>query len=513
MLHLIPLLALAAVIASPAKSAPDPATQSSEMPISDADFARELRTIIATREPAVGLPRLETLSRRQGLSNRQKAVVANMRVSALVALTKIVEARNVAEQLVRELPQSAEAHLILAHVTSAANDYSATADAISQASQLDPAIVNQIKVYDLSIVFSWLKSEDKLDRATALAQRLFDAGWDNGGPKFRSRLALDVVEEHLAKGDNISAGRYVPMIADPNVFAKILSEKRFAAVRSAAQDWAGARLEKQWPVYLQRTRATWLKSGSAESAADYASALSLAGHHKTLVDTFLPVFDRALDPNEDHLWIFLVSPLANALATLGRWDEAFALLDRASKTWPSSWGANAINIDANRAKYRLLKGDFTVALQLFDAVLGQIKTFESEVTPQTSATISAYRLCAVHRSGKAGVTAEARQLADQWTMREPHTVSFLQLCLGQREDALNTWRTSLANPQTRTDVVQFIQPRSDKGPDSIFAREIKTGEDWVAGNPTLRAAVLLFGDRLNWSLQETAPKESEAQSR
>ncbi len=180
-----------------------------------------------------------------------------------------------------------------------------------------------------------------------------------------------MIDGHLDKGDQAGAGRYVPMIADPLSFVKIFSEKRFEGLRPAARDWAGTRLEKQWPIYLDQRRASWQRSGSPEAAADYAAALATAGHHATLVKIFLPIFDRKLDPHEDELWVFVVAPLANALAIEGRWDEAFALFDRASKTWPASWGANAINIDGVRARYRLTKGDFTMSVAMFDEVLEQ----------------------------------------------------------------------------------------------------------------------------------------------
>ena len=513
MLRFLPMIAVAVATATPASSAGLPANPQVVTPISDDQFARDIQSVIAVNDPSVALPKLEAMTRRRDLSEQQSMTVAVIRISSLQILGRGTEAMSIGEEMIVGRPQSADAQLVMATAAFAASNYERSAQAIRRASELEPDVVNRIQVYELSIIISWLKSQDKLGEATALAQRLFDAGWDNGGPRFRSMLALDVIEEHLSDNDPTGAGRYVPMIADPGTFAKIFSERRFAGVKAAALDWAGSRIEKQWPVYLERVHGKWSQFGGPEQASDYAAALSLAGHDKTLVDTFLPIFDRTLNPDEDVLWVFVVAPVARSLASLGRWNEAFALFDRASKIWPPSYGANAINIDANRARYRMLKGDFTTAVRLYDALLDQVKAAEKEVTPQTRAYIDAYRLCSIHRARQGDVTVAANALSAQWTMREPNIISWLQLCIGKRGDALKTWQAALANPQARTDAVAYIQDLSDIGPKSVFVTEMRAAIIDLKDDPQLRAAVQPYGERLGWTLQEAAPREVVAQSR
>lgn len=142
-----------------------------------------------------------------------------------------------------------------------------------------------------------------------------------------------------------------------------------------------------------------------------------------------------------------------------------------------------------------------------------MKAAEGEVTPQTRAAVDAYRLCALHRSRANDVSREALALSAEWALREPSTVAWLQLCLGRKDDALKTWRAALANPQVRTDAVQFIQAREDIGPDSDFARELRAAEASLAEDPGLQAAFRPYGARLGWTLRQIAPKETIPQSR
>ncbi len=478
-----------------------------------AAFDREARAIVVLKDAQERLARIEKLAARDGLTEIEEVVAESLRATTLASLGRNAEVVAAVEKLVAKYPRSAPTRLAEAQVAFYQNDYAKSARSIILASEIDPAVVNMIPVYELTIIFSWLKSQDRRAQSTALARRLFDAGWNNGSARFRSMLALDVIEENLTRGEFASAGRYVPMITDPATFARILSERSFAPVRPAARDWAGARLEKQWPIYLERTRSAWLQTRGPETAADYAAALEAAGHYRTLVDTFMPRFSRPLDPDRDMLWIFVAGPVARALAAQDRWEEAFAFLDRASKVWPPSFGANAINIDAARAQLRLNKGDYATAARLFEALIIQADAAENQVTPQTRATIEVYRLCALHRAKQKDVGGEAQALAAQWANRKPDTLAWLQLCLGKRDRALATWTAAVANPLVRTDAVRYIQPRSTLGPNSAFVREMRAAEIDLSNDPALRAAIRPFGDRLAFTISERAPAEAPAQSR
>jgi tetratricopeptide (TPR) repeat protein len=476
--------------------------------IADSDFGRELSDIVRTsRDAATALPRLEGLSRWPGLDQQQRMQVDGMRVRALSGLKQHAEAQTIAKAIVDTQPDLPDGHLILANAAFAAEDFPATAKALMAASLLQPDIVNQLPAYEIQLLAHQLKTGGERELLAAFAQRFFDAGWDKGNISTRSTLARDLILSLIEKGQVRDATRYLPLIVSPASYASIIADKRFAPIRAAVEEWAGPRLEKQWPIYLEKTRRAWLADRTQEAAADYVTALDLAGHNRTIVATFAPELSRAFEPREDELWIFVFPTVTRALAALGRWDEAFALLDRADKTWPAAWGANSINISGNRARLRLLKGDFEAAARLFSAVLDQAKPVALQVTPQTMANLKGYQLCAQHQMGGGDTGGEAERLAAKWGKREPANIAWVQLCLGQRDQALKTLISALQDDEGREATVGFMQPKSDTTVDSDFARKMAEAIDSLSRDPALVEAARQYGERRTWKLRDSAPPE------
>ena len=499
------VLALAVMPASASAQGPFP-DESSAATVSDSWFRGEVSAILRLTEPGEALPRLERLTSQPGLSDQQRLIAMSLRVNALIGSDRIADAQSLAEALVRSYPDNPHSHLTLANALFAADDYAGLADAVIKASELRADVVKEFDPYDLRLVMVQLKAARDEDRVRAFARRLLDAGWDIGSAQFQSEVAYDAIEGALANGDTASASRYVLQISSPTTLAKILTEKRFEPLRPVAEDWAGEKLEKQWPVYLERTRAAWLKEGTPESGAEYASALVWAGHDRTLVAAFLPIFEGQLDARKDYMWLFVVPTLARALARLGRWDEAFKLYDQASLLWPPGTDDNALNISANRAVLRLLHGDFDRAARMFEDVLKEAGAASNGLTPQPRVLIKSYDICARHQLGS-DASHEARQLETDWAIRFPSAISRMQICLGRPDKALETWIKALGDPDSRSDVVEFAQPRIDDSPDSDFARTLARETEKIAKDGRLIHAVSEYGRRRTWAVSDAAPTE------
>lgn len=480
----------------------------SSLTAGDAALTGELHQVVSSAGgPLAALAKIDDILKRPSLSPKQKVIVASFRISTLYKLARGAEAKQVAVDLAIAQPGDPFSHMLVAEMAFYNSDFAATSDAISRATMLQPDLADWFDPYSLIIIFTQLESARDTGRKLALARRLFDAGWDRGDVDLRSGLAVDVMADLLNRGSATAGQNYIRYVEQPSDLAKLLSEHRYAPLRISIEDWAGPRLEKQWPIYLDRTRREYQRKSTPESAQGYARALQLAGHHDTLIQTFLPVFERKLDADEDELWVFLISMVAEGLAHRGRWEEAFALFDRAAQIWPAGRNANSINISSNRARLRLMRGDFDYASKLFDQVIAEAAPVESEVTPRTMALIMAYRTCARHQLGSANARTQAKELARDWSVRDPSSIAWMWLCLGDQDEARKAWLTGLADKDGPSELLAFTQPRSDTDYDSDFARLMHKELGELSDDPALVAAASKIGVRRRWKLRDYAPSE------
>lgn len=498
------------IIEAPAEAAVQQARVTAPGPISDDALRSRVATIVRTEDLGKHLTELDTINDTFALTARQRLGVLWLKNATLLAMERYRDALKLAENTVRQFPDYPESYQMLADAAFWNDDFAMSADALIEVSRRNVELVNQFDSYSIRVIANQLASKYDEKRSRTFARRMFDAGWVTGGVSLRSGMGLNALEDALEDGDLVSANRYLMQISSPATLARILTETRYAQLHAAAKDWAGDKLEKQWPIYLEQTRSAWLKSRTPEAAQDYVRALQLAEHDRTIVNTFLPILNGELDPERDYMWKFIVAPVASALAQFGRWDEAFALHDRLAAIWVPGQDVNSINISASRAVLRLQKGDFAEAAGLFDAVLKEAEPYATDVTPQTMVLIKSFRLCARHHSGRE-TSQEADRLASEWAKRLPGTIARLQVCLGQTDKALQTWIGGLEDPDARSEVIAFAQPRSDGVLDSDFARKWDQAVDDISRNDLLVRAVSQYGVRRSWKINDGAPREVPAE--
>jgi hypothetical protein len=214
--------------------------------------------------------------------------------------------------------------------------------------------------------------------------------------------------------------------------------------------------------------------------------------------------------NDDEL-IFMVPPLANSLAHLGRWSEAEALYERAQQTWPIGVRANALNISANHALLLLEEGHADRALDLMDASLAGARHWGPQVGQTALGRMEHSRACMLHELGR---DAEARvSMTEALAVERGSAAALLQLCIGDAKAAKLALLEALRNEPTREDVVRFMQPPSEDAVPSLYGRKNRSAEDALRADPELRQAVSAYGRIMPWRTNERASSTWAAANR
>lgn len=334
---------LYALAASPALSQPtepqqfeEPFVRIDARILSADDFAllRQLSQGMRSESNAQRVAMLEGLARDPQRTAMQKIIIRSFQASLAFARNDPNGAVNIARGTVALFPGEHAAHGSLADIAFRASRFDVAAEGLIGAIERDRSLSDRISAYDQTFLFDRLKELGREDLALTLARRLFDAGWTSGSLGLRSAQAGELVDDLLQKGDLAGAQRYAREIRSPQQIADILSAHHFRPLQQSIEEWAGARLEKQWTSYLNEAHARFTTAATAMSAWEYGGALALAEHNRAIVDQILPLARASFAWSKDETWLFPLSNSATALAKLGRWDEAVRVLEDASRIAP-----------------------------------------------------------------------------------------------------------------------------------------------------------------------------------
>jgi tetratricopeptide (TPR) repeat protein len=419
------------------------------------------------------------------------------------------EADAAIQESIRLLPDYSAPLLVASQLYAYGGQPGRATDYLLRASRIDPAIVEVLGDYEVGNMLSRLaEAHDKL-QAEALSERLIEIGWSKGDFRTNSSLAMNVLEGRVERGDFKGAAAMVPKIVSPESFARLLTDRKYDPLRPTVEAWAGPRLEKQWPIFLREARAEWEASHDPETAKAYEAALKSAGYDATLAATFLPVFGRHIDPIEDFPLIFVASPLANSLAHLGRWDQAFTVLDNGLAFWPAGKSANALNLSANRGRLLFFKGDFEAAIKQFDEDLENARKWQGQVNDAALTAIHLYRACALEQLGRGDDAITSRAIVMTRKPRSPGMLAYLHLCGNDLAAARDVLLAALEREDERGDVIDWMQPSRDETYDSLFARTMNSRMLALKADKRLRAAVEKYGRILPEPINASAPPEAE----
>lgn len=472
--------------------------------------AAELGRMMLERpeDPATALDRLDALLSRLGRPTRLRGMVQFVRATAFVALDQQGNAREAIEESIRLLPGYASPLLVAYSLEVYADRPAPAADYLLRAAEADPQTARRMPDYEVNGLVIRLAQQGERRRLQRVAERLFEIGWIGERITLRSRLARELIEGKLEAGDLDAARRLLPRLLAPADARRLLAQRRHRTIWPDVERWAGPRQENLWPAYLNEVRQKWRASRSSENAEPYAQALETALHYETMAREFLPVFRGQLDEAADYDLLWLSSRLAEALARLGRWEEADEVFARGLAVWPLGRDANALNVAANRARLRLARGDATAALIGIDAAIADSLRWEGQVSAGALASMHWVRACALaelHREAEV-----ASSLASVVAGRSATTSAATYVCLGRHEAARDILIAALDEEGQRDDVIMFVQPRAAPPMQSGYGRRIDARLDALRGDAALLEAVSRHGRVLAYPASAGAPPEEGA---
>lgn len=500
------LAAYLSLMAAPAAADPLPKPEMIALPEERALLDPLLRALGEPKSATEALLAFDALLARLPSPTRFRGLVQFFRGSALAAEEREREAMDAIAESIRLLPEYSAPLLVASQISAFDDRPDLGTDYLLRASRLDPIIVNELGDYEIGNMLTRLGEINDRKRALALSERLLEIGWNKGSYRTISSMAMNLLEARIDSGNVAGAAALVPKILSPWSFAQLMTRKKFEPLRPAVEAWAGPRIEKQWPIFLEQARAEWEASNDLEAGNSYAAALASAGHDRTLIATFMPLFQRPIDAQQFQL-IFIAAPLASALARSGRWDEALGLFDTALAAWPEGESANALNLTGNRGRLLFFKGDFTAALARLDKSIADAAKWGGEVNSGAVAAMHLYRACALEQLGRRDEAVTSSAIVASQKAARPASFVYLQLCRGDQGFARAALLQALEDPETRDQVIDWVQPSDHVSYDSPFARTMAERERQLKADETLVAAVRKYGRILPHPINASAPPE------
>lgn len=471
-----------------------------------AEFLPSPRTIGAGDESAV-VPDIEALLARRSLGAPEavsvldgilgrlprptalRGLVQYLRAGAL-ARDRPADARDAIEESIRLLPDYSGPLLLASRIETYSDQPNEAIAYLLRASRIDPAIVRRVPDYEIRGILSRLRPDDRAEQAGLLAARLFGIGWRGESLMLRSSLAADLIAARIEGGDLAGALAIMPELANPSDVRRLLTDNRYRDLWPSLEEWAGPRQERLWPVYLGELQKKWLASRDPEPGRPYLAALATADKNQRIISEFLPLF-ASLDPKRDYDLIWIAAPLAGALARVGRWDEIEQMFARALIAWPLGGHANALNLVANRGKYRYERGDFEGAVVDLRRGIDDASASQGEASATAISAMHFYLACALHALGRD--SEAALSIAAVTATLSVSSLANLQVCLGRPDAAKQVLIGGLADEARRDDVIAWVQPDDSSPYASERGRMIEAARRALREDETLLAEVRKYG--------------------
>lgn len=497
------MIAAAVLLATASPASSEPMLPWESIQKDDQATARRLGNVLARKPNSKdGLAELDrllvTAPQRTGIAG----LIQYFRAGCLMHLNRHPEALEAINQAIALLPGYSAPHLLASQLHTYSDRPGEAVDQLLAATAIDRDIAEQLDDYAVASLISRLDEQGQQDKLLAISERLIDTGWNKGSPSTRSRMAMAVIEQRLSGGTLDRAAAMLPHVARPGDAYKIMTEERFAPLRPAAREAAGARLERLWVTFLEAEKTRWEQSGDEEDGLAYARALLRADRNAELIETFLP-FVRKNMSNPDAA--FLLANIGDAMAREGKWDELDALFAEAAAAWPLGSRANALNVAANRGRLLVIQGRHAEGLAQLDAAIADASAWGGEVNSGALGALHSYRACALTQLGRLQEAAGSIAFVANRRRVEVGDYVDLLLCMGDMDAARAALIEGLAQEPTRAEVVAWVQPAEVRLP-SEFARSVDARADRLKQDPALRHAVSHHGSILDWSRNAGAPK-------
>ena len=287
------------------------------------------------------------------------------------------------------------------------------------------------------------------------------------------------------KGDVSEASEYLPYVKDPEVLAKLLSNRETKVIWDAIEDDAGAGLSNAISRYVSDTRdAARAAPDDFDSLTRHLEALRMAGQFQEAVDFADPVIQKWPQieaVGEDAYWF--VNEYAYTLSYGGFPERAHALMDRLVAMGIAE-NSPLISMAINRAQLLLHWGDFEAVLQAID----EIESLGSSVASDYGwMWIYEAKACALHQLNR---TEEAKTIVTDSIMpiagENPAAHTKTLLCLDEMDEAADIIIGRLKDDAKRGNVIlSFIEVADPKAMPPFLA-ELRDRADQVRARPKVR---------------------------
>jgi tetratricopeptide (TPR) repeat protein len=434
-----------------------------------------------------------------------RGMVQLARVTALVQLDRHDDAFQPIEEAIRLLPEHAIPKLIGAEIYTYSTNPSRAADLWLTASREDPEAARQINDYHVKSLLGRLEDEGDDRRADLVSNRLVEIGYAGGLTKDRSARALSVIQSKIKAADVTGAVALVPALVTPGHFVSLLVDKRYSKLWPAIEEWAGTRLEKQWPVYLATLDREWEASRSLDAAAAYANALVDVNDHAAVVAKFMPLLapEKLLPSDADAE--YLAPIIAGALAKMGRANEGIELLRRLLLVWPPATDARGLNISANLARQQLFDSRTEDALKSITQVLADAAARGPLINRSALAAMHLVKACALHKLGRTAELTDSKAVIIANQIGSPGPYIAMLACTNDRPSAKAFLLARLNDENRRGFALQYLQPTEEEF-QQPYRKALQPFQDGLRRDPELLKLATRYGQILSFPVSGRLPE-------
>jgi hypothetical protein len=430
--------------------------------------------------------------------------VRNMRLLALATLGRTAEGAPLIDQILDSRPSEAGQYAAPWLAALTFQDRGRAVAVIETASRAVPGVrwADLRTLLDRQTVSSLLfelKNEAGNADRVRFAEALFRIGWPGGGDVESGDFIRSILlEDRLAAGDVAAARSYAEGITTLPTTVPVLVGKRYDVALPPDAD----RMAMLRAAIAREERAT--SDALAAAPGDPRRLLDRAQHLRglardaealALLRPYIADVPATAANGEFGMWV--LNEAVFAMAALGRYDEAVALMDRIAAL-PLAGNPSLISLRINRLELLWEAGRHDEALRRAAALDAEAGRYASDYGKMWIAAARVCALASLNRGGEA-----APDLARLRTLGEvnPSALSRAYLCLGDEAaaGALMVHRLQAADPDPAIMVLQDYSLDTPHGLSATLAARLAA----LRERPEVRAAFDRVGRRLTLPLART----------
>ncbi len=495
--------------AAPRTDAPAPAPRPSQAEVQaslNAIGAADTRRLLTDRAYAGELlGHLDRIAPYMSNDPAAANAVRNMRLLAFATLERPTDGAPLIDQIIEARPNEAGQYAAAWLAALTFHDRGRAVALIETASRAVPGVRwadlrNMLDRQTVSSLLFQLKTGRENAARVRFAEALFRIGWPGGGDLESGDFIRSILlEDRLAAGDTAAARDYANGITTLGNTVPLLLGKRYDVALPAGADRLAllrAAIERQDRATREALAAAPGDLQRLVERAAYLRGLARDDEALALLRPHLADVPATAANGEHGMWV--VNEAALALSTLGRDEEALALMDRIAAL-PLAGNPQLMGLRINHLGLLWGAGRYDEVLRRAAALDVDAQRFASDYG---RAGIAAIRVCALASLGR---TAEAAPLIERlrgWSELNPVALSDAYLCLGDdaAAAALMVRRLEAADPDPAIQTLQdYTLGPAARGPTAALHQRFMALRD----RPEVRAALDRVGRRMSLPLSRS----------